>query len=194
LPAAADRARTSAQVILRWHVQHGHIVFPKSMRRQRREENFQLFDFELSDDEMAGADALDKGPTDTSGRNPAPSPGSPDGLHHTATVENQAAPAEEVGSARSVSYLDAIGYDALDIGTLADSWCQEPGTPSYVKPYVAGYPEDLPEDETRAWFRDAPNTPVSGTRLKQLIAHAVRGPVGGIFVPGYVPGLRPDHT
>ena len=44
--------RTPAQVTLRWHVQRGDIVFPKSVTRSRIEENFALFDFELSEDDM----------------------------------------------------------------------------------------------------------------------------------------------
>jgi 2,5-diketo-D-gluconate reductase A len=44
--------RTPAQVTLRWHIQRGDIVFPKSVTRSRVEENFRLFDFELSDIEM----------------------------------------------------------------------------------------------------------------------------------------------
>jgi 2,5-diketo-D-gluconate reductase A len=44
--------RTPAQVVLRWHVQRGDIVFPKSVTRSRVEENFDLFSFELADDEI----------------------------------------------------------------------------------------------------------------------------------------------
>ena len=57
----ADRVgRTPAQVTLRWHLQRGDIVFPKSMRRERMEENFALFDFELADDDVAAITALDR--------------------------------------------------------------------------------------------------------------------------------------
>ena len=52
--------RTPAQVTLRWAVQRGDVVFPKSVTRSRIEENFQLFDFELADDEMAEITALDR--------------------------------------------------------------------------------------------------------------------------------------
>jgi 2,5-diketo-D-gluconate reductase A len=45
--------RTPAQVTLRWHIQRGDIVFPKSVTRSRVEENFRLFDFELTDADMA---------------------------------------------------------------------------------------------------------------------------------------------
>jgi len=70
LPAVADAAaahdKTPAQVVLRWHLQKGFIVFPKSVRRERLEENFDVFDFELSGPELVAIDALD--PRDGSGR------------------------------------------------------------------------------------------------------------------------------
>jgi 2,5-diketo-D-gluconate reductase A len=52
--------RTPAQVTLRWAIQRGDVVFPKSASRGRIEENFDLFDFELADDEMAEITALDR--------------------------------------------------------------------------------------------------------------------------------------
>ena len=52
--------RTPAQVTLRWAIQRGDVVFPKSVSRGRIEENFDLFDFELADDEMAEITALDR--------------------------------------------------------------------------------------------------------------------------------------
>jgi 2,5-diketo-D-gluconate reductase A len=58
---AASLDRTPAQVTLRWHLQRGDIVFPKSVTRSRVEENFALFDFELSGDDMADITALDRG-------------------------------------------------------------------------------------------------------------------------------------
>ena len=51
--------RTPAQVILRWHVQLGSIVIPRSVRRERIEENFRIFDFELDSQTMAAIGALD---------------------------------------------------------------------------------------------------------------------------------------
>jgi len=53
--------RTPAQVTLRWHLQRGDVVFPKSVTRSRMEENFALFDFELSATDMADIDGLDRG-------------------------------------------------------------------------------------------------------------------------------------
>jgi len=60
---AAVRDKTSAQIVLRWHLQHGRIVFPKSVHRERMEENLKAFGFgfELSSDEMAAIDSLNRG-------------------------------------------------------------------------------------------------------------------------------------
>jgi 2,5-diketo-D-gluconate reductase A len=60
--AIAERlGRTPAQVVLRWHVQRGDVVFPKSVSRERMAENFALFDFELGTDDMAALTGLDRG-------------------------------------------------------------------------------------------------------------------------------------
>ncbi|QHC65917.1 aldo/keto reductase [Rathayibacter sp. VKM Ac-2759] len=53
--------RSPAQVVLRWHLQRGDIVFPKSVTRARVEENFALFDFELDAESMTAITALDRG-------------------------------------------------------------------------------------------------------------------------------------
>jgi len=55
---AAKHARTSSQVLLRWGLQHGCIVIPKSDREDHLRENAAVFDFVLSDKEMAALDAL----------------------------------------------------------------------------------------------------------------------------------------
>ena len=52
--------RTPAQVTLRWAIQRGDVVFPKSVTRARVEENFRLFDFELTADDVAAISALDR--------------------------------------------------------------------------------------------------------------------------------------
>ena len=62
--------RTPAQVVLRWHVQRGDVVFPKSVTPSRMEENFALFDFELTDDDVVAISALDKGEAGRTGPNP----------------------------------------------------------------------------------------------------------------------------
>ena len=62
--------RTPAQVALRWAIQRGDIVFPKSVNRKRMEENFDLFDFELTDDQVKQISALDRGEDGRTGPNP----------------------------------------------------------------------------------------------------------------------------
>ena len=62
--------RTPAQVVLRWHIQHDHIVFPKSVTPERVRENFELFDFTLGDEDVAAIDALDRGEDGRTGPNP----------------------------------------------------------------------------------------------------------------------------
>lgn len=57
---AARVGRTPAQVLLRWCLQRKLVVLPKSTHRQRIEENAQVFDFTLSDENMAALDALDQ--------------------------------------------------------------------------------------------------------------------------------------
>jgi 2,5-diketo-D-gluconate reductase A len=58
---AAHHDRTPAQVILRWHLQVGNVVIPKSVTPERIRQNFELFDFELSEDDMAAIERLDAG-------------------------------------------------------------------------------------------------------------------------------------
>ena len=53
--------KSGAQVIIRWHLQNGNIVFPKSVKRERIEQNAQVFDFVLSDEDMARINGLDTG-------------------------------------------------------------------------------------------------------------------------------------
>jgi 2,5-diketo-D-gluconate reductase A len=60
LRVAERHGKSAAQVTLRWHVQRGDIVFPKSVTRSRIEENFAIFDFELSDDDLREITALNR--------------------------------------------------------------------------------------------------------------------------------------
>jgi 2,5-diketo-D-gluconate reductase A len=55
---AAAHGKTTAQVILRWHVEHGFVVIPRSARRERIEENYAIFDFDLTTDEISRIDGL----------------------------------------------------------------------------------------------------------------------------------------
>lgn len=66
IPAIADAARahgvTPAQVCLRWSIQEGNVVFPKTLNVQHMRENLDVFDFELTPDEMAAIDAIPQKP------------------------------------------------------------------------------------------------------------------------------------
>ena len=67
---AKAAGKTPAQVVLRWHIQRGDTVFPKSVTPQRVRENFALFDFELTDTDIDALTALDKGEAGRTGPNP----------------------------------------------------------------------------------------------------------------------------
>lgn len=58
---AKEHGKSLAQVILRWHLQLGHVVIPKSTHRDRMAENLDIFDFELNDGELATITMLDRG-------------------------------------------------------------------------------------------------------------------------------------
>ena len=58
--AAEAHGKTPAQVVLRWHLQRDVIVFPKSSHSERLRQNFELFEFELSDEELAAIDDVDR--------------------------------------------------------------------------------------------------------------------------------------
>ncbi|WP_308493449.1 aldo/keto reductase [Microbacterium terrisoli] len=64
-PASAH-GKSPAQVVIRWHLQHEHVLFPKSVHRERLAQNIDVFDFALTDAEVAAIDAIDPG--DGSGR------------------------------------------------------------------------------------------------------------------------------
>ena len=56
---AAAHGKSIQQIVLRWHIQEGHIVFPKTARRERLEENLSIFDIELTSEDMASLAAMD---------------------------------------------------------------------------------------------------------------------------------------
>jgi 2,5-diketo-D-gluconate reductase A len=67
----ADKVgKTPAQVVLRWHIQRGDIIFPKSVTPSRMQENFELFDFELESGDMDAISGLDRGEDGRTGPNP----------------------------------------------------------------------------------------------------------------------------
>ena len=67
---ASRLGRTPAQVTLRWHIQRGDVIFPKSTTPARMKENFEIFDFELEPEDMAAISALDRGEEGRTGPNP----------------------------------------------------------------------------------------------------------------------------
>jgi 2,5-diketo-D-gluconate reductase A len=67
---AEQVGKTPAQVALRWAIQRGDIVFPKSTRTERMRENFDLFDFELTEAQIDEISALDRGEEGRTGPNP----------------------------------------------------------------------------------------------------------------------------
>ncbi len=58
---AERHGKTTGQVVIRWHLQLGNVVFPKSVTPERIEQNIDVFDFELSDAEMDAIEKLDRG-------------------------------------------------------------------------------------------------------------------------------------
>ncbi len=67
---AATHEKTVAQVVLRWHLQQGIIAIPKSARPERMVENLGVFDFELTAEDIARINALDRGPDGRVGPDP----------------------------------------------------------------------------------------------------------------------------
>jgi len=63
--------KSVAQAVIRWHLQMGHIAIPRSVHAERLRENLDVFDFQLSDDEMRQMEALDKGEAGRTGSDPA---------------------------------------------------------------------------------------------------------------------------
>lgn len=67
---ADAHGKTPAQVVLRWHIQRGDIVFPKSVHPERMRSNFEIFDFSLDDAQMDAMGGLDRGERGRNGPNP----------------------------------------------------------------------------------------------------------------------------
>jgi 2,5-diketo-D-gluconate reductase A len=67
---ADEVGKTAAQVVLRWHIQLGYIVFPKSATPERIKENFDIFDFELTSEQMEKIKQLNKGKSGRRGPDP----------------------------------------------------------------------------------------------------------------------------
>lgn len=70
---------------------------------------------------------------------------------------------------QAAQLLDALGYDAVPYGKLADSRRSQPGTPVYVQPYMPARPENLPQDQLQSWFLETPGTSVPANQVNELI-------------------------
>ncbi|MBO1756951.1 NADPH-dependent F420 reductase [Allobranchiibius sp. CTAmp26] len=68
--------------------------------------------------------------------------------------------------------LNTLGYDAVDLGSLAESWRSQPGAPVYVTPYLGPQPHGLTQEQTQGWFFDTPGVPVPAGLVEQLLAAA----------------------
>ena len=66
----AEHGKTESQVALRWHIERGDVIFPKSMRRERMQENFEIFDVSLTPDQVEAITALSQGDAGRMGPNP----------------------------------------------------------------------------------------------------------------------------
>jgi predicted dinucleotide-binding enzyme len=75
--------------------------------------------------------------------------------------------------AAATSLLDVLGYDAVDIGSLADSWRSEPDTPVYIRPYLGEVPAMNVEDFLH-WTSQTPGTAVPASQVSKLTETASR--------------------
>ncbi|MET1060524.1 MAG: aldo/keto reductase [Nocardioides sp.] len=66
----AEHGKSESQVALRWHIERGDVVFPKSMKVERMQENFEIFDFSLTPEQVEQISALDQGEAGRMGPNP----------------------------------------------------------------------------------------------------------------------------
>jgi len=79
------------------------------------------------------------------------------------------------------TFLDDIGYDVIDVGSLADSWRVEPSTDIYFWRYAHEVPLDATDENTRQKYQQ-PGKPLSSEEARKLVSEAVRpSPIGGTF-------------
>ena len=78
-------------------------------------------------------------------------------------------------------FLNVVGYDTVDIGTLSDSWRSEPNTQVYCKPYMPTLPKGMSMEDTATWIFRSPGIPAPASKIKALIESAVPVPTGGSF-------------
>ncbi|KAI9355707.1 hypothetical protein DFJ73DRAFT_917849 [Zopfochytrium polystomum] len=91
---------------------------------------------------------------------------------------------DDVDAKAKVSeFVEDIGFDAVDVGSFADSWRSEPNTPVYVSPYFARPSEGLSEEEKAKWlFEGHGGSVVRAADVKALLGKATKdSPVGGVL-------------
>ncbi|MFG1685088.1 NADPH-dependent F420 reductase [Nonomuraea sp. NPDC049269] len=84
--------------------------------------------------------------------------------------------------AAATRLLDVLGYDAVDIGPLAESWRSEPNTPVYVQPYLGEMPA-MSVEAFFEWTLQTPGIVVPAAQVGKLIETAVRRPAGEARIP-----------
>ncbi|MFJ9711719.1 NADPH-dependent F420 reductase [Streptomyces sp. NPDC101234] len=84
-------------------------------------------------------------------------------------------------------FMDAIGYDAVDVGSLADSWRHEAGTPVNVLPYVGEPPRGMNHEQAEDWMFNGPSAVVTADRVRELTDRAARTGRVGLFLEDLFP-------
>jgi len=96
---------------------------------------------------------------------------------------------EDAAAKQAVTrFIETIGFDVVDTGSLADSWRIEPNTPIYFWPYIPALPDGLTEAEAKQVYQQA-GTPISPAAAHKLVAETKRpSPIGGTLE-----GMPPIH-
>jgi 8-hydroxy-5-deazaflavin:NADPH oxidoreductase len=83
---------------------------------------------------------------------------------------------DAAAKAQVAQLLDTLGYDPVDIGTLADSWRSEFGTPVFVQPYLAAWQDGMSQEDAQHGFSETQGIPVSVDRVRELANMASPAP------------------
>lgn len=94
---------------------------------------------------------------------------------------------DAAAKAQVTRFMDTIGYDAVDIGSLTDSWRQEAGTPINVLPYGSEPPKGMNQEQANHWMFNAPAAVVGVTRVRELTGQASRTGRVGLFLEDLFP-------
>ncbi|MCP2340453.1 NADPH-dependent F420 reductase [Actinomadura rupiterrae] len=85
-------------------------------------------------------------------------------------------------TAETTRFLDLLGWDAVDIGPLSESWRSEPNTPVYIRPYLGEIPA-LGLDDFLEWTEGVPGIAVPAAEIARLVKDAVRQTAGAARLP-----------